>query len=470
MAIRNDTTLTTEAEQLMATELATSFDGEVIDRRHPSYEDARQVWNGIIDRRPALIARCASTADVVEALRVARWFRPVVSIRGGGHQVAGSAVCDDALVIDLSAMKGVQVEPTERVARAQGGVLWGELDRATQLHGLITPGGEMSRTGIAGLTLGGGVTATMRAYGLACDTLRSIEIVTADGMVRTASRDEHADLFWAARGGGRGIGVITSFTYDLHPLGPDVASAMFIYPYDDAAAVIRAFADVAPGLPDEVGPELLVITVPPAPDFPEELHGQRVVIVAAMYAGPTADGHGALEPLGQLGTPLGGEITNAPYLELQSTFDPMFPDGGRYYMKSHFMDHISDDAIDALLRSDAARPEADVLIALRTMGGAVARVDAEESAFAHRNAAFNLSIDPHWSDPGLDDETIGWARGAWDGLQPYANGGVYLNFSGLDDDVDALRSAVQGSTTDRLAEIRRSYDPEGILEPAAQRP
>lgn len=470
MAIRSNTTLAGEADQQMAAALRSSFNGEVIDRAHQSYEASRQVWNGLIDRRPAVIARCADTADVVEALRVARRFRPLVSIRGGGHQVAGSAVCDDGLVIDLSQMKGVQVDPTKRVVRAQAGVLWGELDRATQLHGLVTPGGEMSRTGIAGLTLGGGVTATMRAYGLACDSLRSVEIVTADGMVRTASRDDHADLFWAARGGGRGIGAVTSFTFDLHPLGPDVASAMFIYPYDDAAQVIRAFADVAPTLPERVGPELVVITVPPAPDFPEALHGQRVVIVAGMYAGPADEGHEPLRPLGELGTPLGGEIADAPYLELQSTFDPLFPDGGRYYMKSHFMDDLSDDAIASLLRADASRPDAEVLIALRTMGGAVSRVSSDESAFAHRAAAFNLSIDPSWTDPSLDDRVISWAREAWDALQPHANGGVYLNFSGLDDDADALQAAIQGSTAGRLAEIRRSYDPDGIFEPAAQRP
>lgn len=457
-------------EGQMVSDLRTAVRGEVIDREHPSYDEARSVWNGLIDRRPSVIVRCADTADVVEAVRVAGRHRPVVSIRGGGHQVAGSAVCDDGLVIDLSAMREVEVDPASRTARAQGGVLWGELDRATQEHGLATTGGEVSLTGIAGLTLGGGLGVLMRAYGLSCDGLRSVEIVTADGEVRTASRDEHPELLWAARGGGRGLGVVTSFTYDLHPLGPEVASAMYLYPYEDAHRVIRAFADAAPGFPETVTPELAVLTIPPAPDFPEELHGARVLIVAGTYAGPASEGAAHLAPLGDLGTPLGDMSGPTPYVDVQSSVDDLLPDGERYYMKSHFMDEVPDEAIRLLLDHDRARENPDALIVLRTMGGAIASVGSDESAFAHRSAQFNLSIDTQWTDPAHDTEGVGWARASWDALRPFSTGGVYVNFSGLDEEADELRGAVQGLNEGRLAEIRRTYDPEGLFEAAAGRP
>jgi FAD/FMN-containing dehydrogenase len=245
--------------------LRAALRGEVIDRSHADYDEARRVWNGLIDRHPAVIARCASTADVVEAVRVARRNRPVVSVRGGGHQVAGSAVCDDGLVIDLSTMKGVHVDPVARTARAQAGATWADVDRATQLFGLATPGGEVSETGIAGFTLGGGMGVLQRAYGLACDNLRSVEIVTADGAVRTASRDEHPDLFWALRGGGRGLGVVTSFEFTLHPVGPKVAKTLVFYPYEEAGRVLRGWRDLVPQLPDTVSPEFVLWSIPPDP-------------------------------------------------------------------------------------------------------------------------------------------------------------------------------------------------------------
>ena len=465
MAVRE--TMDTE----MTEALRSSLRGEVIDRDHPSYDAARRVWNGLIDRYPAVIVRCADTSDVVEAVRVARKFRPTVSIRGGGHQVAGSAVCDDGLVIDLSAMKGIHVDPTTRTVRAQGGVLWGELDRETQLHGLATTGGEVSVTGIAGLTLGGGLGVIMRAHGLSCDNLQSIEVVTADGMVRTASRTEHPELLWAARGGGRGLGVVTSFEFDLHPLGPEIASVGFLYSYEDAADVLRAFGDAATGFPDTVTPELIMVDIPPVPDFPEELHGARVVIAAGVYAGPANEGMPALAPLGKLGTPVGDMNGIVSYAGLQSSFDAFFPDQGRYYMKSHMMDEVTDDAINSMLTIDAeAHEDVQMAIALRTMGGAIGRVGPDESAFAHRSANFNLSMDTGWTDPARDDEGIAWARTIWDATLPFSNGGVYVNFSGLDEEAAGLRDAVLGSSEQRLNDIRASYDPDGLFEAAAYRP
>ena len=288
-------TMTDAREAELVAALRAGLRGEVIDREHPAYDEARGVWNGVIDRKPAVIARCTGTADVVEAVRIARELRPPVSIRGGGHQVAGSAVVDDGLVIDLSPMKGVHVDPSTRTVRAEAGVTWGELDRATQLFGLATTGGEVSATGIAGLTLGGGLGTTMRAFGLSADNLRAIEIVTADGMVRTASRDEHPELLWAARGGGRGIGVVTSLVFDLHPLGPDVATATFIYPYEDARQVLRNSRELVRSVPDAVTPEFGLWALPAIPEIPEELHGVKVALAAGVYAGePGADAeHGS---------------------------------------------------------------------------------------------------------------------------------------------------------------------------------
>jgi len=458
---------TTEESEIVGA-LRAALRGEVIDRSHPDYESARRVWNGLIDRRPAVIARCADTADVVEAVRVARTHRPVLSVRGGGHQVAGSAVCNDGLMIDLSAMKGVHVNPSARTVRAQAGATWGDVDRATQLFGLVTPGGEVSETGIAGLTLGGGMGVLMRAHGLSCDNLRSIEMVTADGAVRTASREEHTDLFWAARGGGRGLGVVTSFEFDLHPLGPQVAMAQVLYPYADAGKVLRAWRDLTPQLPNTVTPQLVLWSIPPDPAIPAEMHGSQVVMVAGVYAGAPGDASAALAPLTRLGTPLVDMSGTVDYLDVQTGVDAAFPSGGRYFFKSHFVDALTDHAIEALLDCDANRPTPESLIVIRTLGGSVSTVGEDESAYPHRGAQYNVSFDAVWSDPALDVAAIGWSRSSWDAMRPFATGGVYLNFAGLDHEAD--RSAVYGSGAERLDRIRNAYDPHGIFTAAADRP
>jgi FAD/FMN-containing dehydrogenase len=446
-----------------------SIRGEVVDRSHPGYDQARRVWNGLIDRHPGVIARCRDVADVVEAVGVARAHRPVVAIRAGGHQVAGSGVCDDGLVIDLSPMRAVQVDPAARTAHVQAGATWADVDRATQVHGLATPGGEVSLTGVAGLTLGGGLGVMMRRHGLSCDNLRSVEIVTADGMVRTASRDEHPDLFWAARGGGRGLGVVTSLEFDLHPLGPEVASALVLYPDQDAPGVLRAWRDAALAAPDTVAPEIALWSIPPLPDVPEELHGAPVVVVAGVYIGQPAEAEPVLAPLRRLGTPLADMSAPSTYVESQSAFDELFPDGGRYYWKSHFLDELSDELLDALVAYGANRPSPESVIIIRTLGGAIARVAPADTAYPHRAARFNLSVDASWHDPVLDDTAIGWARSTWDALAPFATGGLYVNFAGLEGE-DDTRPAAFGSNGERLEEVRVTYDPDGLFEPAARRP
>lgn len=442
--------------------------GEVIDPSHGDYDMARRVWNGLIDRRPAVVVRCAGTADVVEAIRVARRYRPPVTIRGGGHQVAGSAVVDDGLTIDLSLMKGVHVDPVARTVRAQAGSTWRDVDLATQLFGLVTPGGEVSQTGIAGFTLGGGMGMLMRAHGLSCDNLRSLEIVTADGMIRTASRAEHPDLFWAARGGGRGLGVVTSFELDLYPLGPLVATAQILYPYDEAAQVLRAWRDLTPTLPDTVTPELLLWTIPSDPGIPVDLQGEKVVVVAGMYAGRAEDAAPSLAPLAELATPLLDLSATVEYVQAQSASDAAFPSGGRYFFKSQFLDELTDSAIDVVLSCDADRPNPESLIVLRTLGGAISRVADADTAFPHRSAQYNLSIDAGWSEPTLDPVAIGWARSSWDAMTPFSTGGVYINFAGLGD--EAGRDAVFGLAAEPLRRIQRAYDPDGVFAAAAVRP
>ncbi|CUW25401.1 FAD-binding oxidoreductase [Streptomyces reticuli] len=458
-------------ERALAERLRSSLRGEVIDRGHPGYDEARAVWNGLIDRRPAVIARCAGTADVVEAVAASREHRPVVSIRGGGHQVAGSGVCDDGLVIDLSPMKGVHVDPSARTARAQAGVTWGELDRETQLHGLVTPGGEISATGIAGLTLGGGLGFVMRTFGLSCDSVRSLEIVTADGVVRTASREEEPDLFWAARGGGRGLGVVTSFEFDLHALGPEVAGVLVLHAQERAEEVLRAWRDATYTAPETVTPEILLWSVPAGPAIPPELHRSNCVMVGAVYGGPPDGGAtAALAPQRDLGPPLMDLSGTLPYVTLQSANTWRFPDGERYFMKSHFMEELTDDAIRTLVDWDSRRPTPESLIVVRTLGGAVARVGPDDSAFAHRSARYNVSIDAGWRDPALDEAAIGWARSAWDAMKPFSSGGTYVNFAGLGEDASELRGAVFGAHEERLERTRAAYDPEGLFAPAARRP
>jgi FAD/FMN-containing dehydrogenase len=445
-----------------------TIEGDLIAPGDPGYDQARRVWNGVIDRRPAAIALCSSTGDVVAAVHVAREHDIDVAIRGGGHQVAGSAVCDDGLVIDLSPMSAVSVDPSNRTATVGGGARWADVDQATLEHGLATTGGEVSTTGVGGFTLGGGMGLLHRAFGLACDNLHAIELVTADGVVRRASADEHPDLFWAARGAGRGIGIVTSFEFGLRPLGPDVAVAEVHYRMDEAASVVRGFRDLAVNAPETISPELIFWSVPPDPEIPEELHGEPVVVVLCVYAGDPKDAAPVLEPFAELGTPLLDLSGTVPYVDQQAAVDALFPDGDRYYFKSQFADELTDDVLDVIERSGRARPTPGSLIAVRTLGGAIDRVSTEQSAYPHRGAGYNISFDGAWSDPADDREVIGWARDSFTSLAPHATGGVYVNFAGFDDEQDVSTADTLGNEA-RLAEIRATYDPEGVFSGPARR-
>ena len=444
--------------------------GPVLVAGDADYDAARRVWNGLIDRRPSLIARCDGVSDVVDAVAFARRHHLPVSIRGGGHQIAGNGVCDDGVVIDLSTMTAVHIDPTARTARVQAGARWRHVDRAAQLFGLATTGGQMSATGIAGLTLGGGMGLTQRAFGLACDNLRSIEIVTADGVVRTASRDEHPDLFWAARGGGHSIGVVTSFEFDLHPLGPDVAVCQVAYSFSDAESVLKGWSQAALEAPRSISPQAVLWTLPQHPAVPETMHGTKAVLVAAVYAGEPADADAVLAPFRSLATPLVDLTAIMPYTAAQAAFDAFFPDGGRYYFKSHFLDELTDDAIATLIACDAARPTKETLVGIRAMGGAIDDTNVEDSAYPHRRARFNLSLDGVWSDPADDPTVIEWVRSTWTTMEPFGNGGVYVNFAGLQHEPDIAPHALLGPNVERLNTIRADYDPDHVFTNAANWP
>lgn len=440
-----------------------NFEGELIDARDARYESARRVWNGLIDRRPGLIAQCRTETDVLAALEVARQYELLVTVRGGGHQVAGTAVCDDGLVIDLGLMKGVEVEPDRRLVRAEGGVVWGELDRATQEHGLATPGGEVSTTGIAGLTLGGGMGMLQRRWGLSCDNLESVTIATSDGVLRVANRSDDSELFWALRGGGRGLGVVTSFQFRLHELGPEVMASLVFYPFDRAEQVLSGWRDFTAQAPDEVTSQIVLWTVPPHPAMPPEVHDRAVAVALGLYAGGLAEGREALRPLSTLAKPLLDASGPTNYVELQSSLDELLPTGGRYYWKSLYVDQLESDLIRQLVECARHRPSSRTLVVLRHLGGAVARVAEGDTAYANRKARYNLSLDSTWTEPEADARNIAWTRETWDQLRPHSTGGVYANFAGFADESAGLQSATHGDNLSRLVRARQRYDPTRLF-------
>jgi FAD/FMN-containing dehydrogenase len=445
-------------------ELAGALHGAVFQPGDPAYEQSRSVRNGLIDRRPALIALCSGTADVVAAVNIARERGLLLSVRGGGHNVAGNAVNDGGLVIDLSGMRGVWVDPVQRTARVQGGATWADVDRETQLHALATPGGKVSTTGVGGLTLHGGFGWLRRKYGYSIDNLLAVEIVTADGQVLAASETEHPDLFWAVRGAGSNFGIVTAFEFLLHPVGPQVAFAAPFYALEDAERVLPAWRDFMRSAPDEISSNALFWGVPAVDAFPAELHGRSVLILAAMHAGDAAEGARALEPLRGL-APLLLDLSAAmPYASLQGAFDPFFPQGWLYYWKSRYLDRLDDEAIDAIVRYAAARPSPETLMALWHLGGgAASRVSANATAFGSREAPFMLSFDTTWTDPADTGRNIAWTRAAWAEMGRFGSGGLYLNFAGFGEEKEALVRAGYGDHYERLTTLKAQYDPSNLF-------
>jgi FAD/FMN-containing dehydrogenase len=443
--------------------LRNSVHGPVIGPADEGYDEARSIWNGAIDRRPACIARCTGVADVAAAVRFARERDLLVAVRSGGHGVGGHALCDGGLVIDLSPMKGIHVDPQARTARAEAGVLWGELDRETQLFGLATVGGIVSHTGVSGLTLGGGIGWLMRKYGATVDNLLSVDLVTADGELVTASENENPDLFWGVRGGGGNFGIVTSFVYRLHPVGPIVLAGPIFHPLEDATDVLRFYRELAAAAPDELTTIVELELAPPLPFLPEDVHGQPIVMVGACYAGAPEDGAEVVGSLKEFGSPIVDRLEPKPYLALNSMFDPLVPHGWHRYWKSVELPPLTDSAIDTLIDHTSRITSPRSYTIILQLGGALGRVPEDATAFSQRDAAHNVVINAVWTedDPEGDRHTA-WARDFFDALQPHARDRVYVNFLG-DEGPDRVRQAYGTEKYDRLVELKRAYDPTNFF-------
>jgi hypothetical protein len=382
-----------------------------------AYDEARSIWNALIDRRPALIVQCSGTADVVDAVNFAREQGLALSIKAGGHNVAGNAVNDGGIVIDLSQMRGVHVDPDSGTVRVQGGATWGDCDRETQLFGLAVPGGVVSTTGVAGLTLHGGLGHLRRMYGLSIDSLRSVDIVTADGQFRRASATENEDLFWAVRGAGSNFGVVTSFEFRAHPVGPMVMVGAIFYPLEDAPTILPAWRDFMASAPEELSSLAICWSVPPHEPFPPELHGTPVVVVAAAYCGAVEEGEKVVQPLRELAQPVVDASGPWPWLGLQSGFDAIFPKGELRYWKSRALAELSEEAIGEIVAFAERRPSPLTDIAIWHHGGAMSRVGETETAYGGRDAQFLVTVEASWTDPVQNDEAISWAREVWDAME-----------------------------------------------------
>lgn len=440
-----------------------SLRGELIGPDDLGYDEARKVWNGMIDKRPALIARCRGVVDVIYSVEFARKNDLTLAVRGGGHNVAGYAVCDGGLVIDLSQMKGIRVDPKRRTVRAEAGATWADLDRETQLFGLATPGGEISDTGIAGLTLGGGIGLLRRKYGLSCDNLLSADVVGADGRLLVASEAENEDLFWAIRGGGGNFGVVTSFEYRLHQVGPEVMAAAVMYPFEQAGELLRAWRDYTEQAPEEVTSEILLWSIPDIPDFPEELRGAPMVSLVGMYSGPAEIGERELRPLREFAPPLVDLSGIGPYTAAQSGFDAFFPEGLHYYWKSLYHNNLDNEIIDALVSHAENRPSPQTLLIVRHLGGAISRIGEEATAYGNRDAKFNLSIDSTWEEPAHSEHNIAWTREVWEEMGRFSEGGIYLNFGGFLEEGEELLRGAHGKNYGRLVDIKSKYDPDNLF-------
>ncbi|HZC27092.1 MAG TPA: FAD-binding oxidoreductase [Actinopolymorphaceae bacterium] len=440
-----------------------SLRGEVLTPADVGYDDARRVWNGNIDRHPGLIARCAGTADVVAAVNLARERGLLVSVRGGGHNIAGDSVCDGGLVIDCSLMKGIHVDPERRRARAEAGVRWGEFDHETQAFGLATTGGTNSDTGIAGLTLGGGFGWLCRSLGLAVDNVLSFDVVTADGTLRTASANVHEDLYWALRGGGGNFGVVTSFEYQLHPVGPMVLGGMVLHPAERGREVLRYFRELAASAPDELVMILAVLTAPPMPFIPPELQGKPVVAIAACHCGSPDEAEAAVRPLREFGPPAVDVLGPMPYVAQQRLLDDPFAPGLQFYEKGGKMAELSDGAIDTMLEFAGTMTSPRNCILAVPLGGAVGRVDELATAFAHRDATYDYYAYAIWDEPGEDDDRHRkWARDFAAAIKPF-DVGVYVNAVSHQDGDARVRDAFPPATYERLVAVKNRYDPTNLF-------
>jgi FAD/FMN-containing dehydrogenase len=435
--------------------LGADLDGVAIAPGDADYDRARAVWNATIDRRPAVIARCRSVSDVRTALRFAREHDLPIAVRGGGHNVAGNAVCDSGLMIDLSPMKGIRIDPVRRTARAEAGCTWRDLDHECQAFGLATTGGVIPTTGIAGLTLGGGIGWLMGKHGLSCDNLLSVDLVTADGRLVTATVEDNADLFWGVRGGGGNFGIATSFEYRLHPID-QVLGGMVVHPIGKAREVLQFYRDFALAAPDELGTMAALLTSP---------EGEKILALLVCYCGSLTDGERILRPLRVFGPPLADQMGPMPYTQLQALLEAGFPPGMQNYWKSDFLRALDDAAIDTIVGNFERVPSPTSAVAIEAFGGAMSRVPDDATAFNHRHTPFNLLIVGIWPDPSDNTAHMRWVREFWDAMQPFSSGAVYVNYLGPESDEGAgrIKAAYGSAKYEKLVMLKNKYDPTNLF-------
>ncbi len=434
--------------------------GTIICAADPGYDEARTIWNAMIDRRPALIAKCMGTADVVSCVKFARKHNLLTSVRGGGHNIAGMSLANDAMLIDLSPMKWVRVNRETQTAFVAPGATLRHVDHETQHYGLATSAGINSTTGIAGLTLGGGFGWLSRSYGLTVDNLISAEVVTADGKVIDVNEKENADLFWAIRGGSGNFGIVTSFQFKLHPVGPQVLAGLIVHPFKDAQKVFEHYRNFASSAPDKATCWVVLRKAPPLPFLPQDVHGKEVFVIAAIYAGDMKEGEKVLEPLRRFGNPIADVIGPVPFVAWQQAFDPLLSPGVRNYWKSHNFTELSDGLIETLIEYTGNLPSPLCEIFVGQLGGAINRVAADATAYPHRNANFVMNVHARWEDRSADAMCIDWARKLFDQTAPYSTGGVYVNF--ISEGEDRVEAAF-GSNFENLAKVKQKYDPDNFF-------
>jgi FAD/FMN-containing dehydrogenase len=428
----------------------------------PGYEESRTIWNAMIDRHPAVIVRAAGAVDVIRTVNVARENHLLLAVRGGGHNIAGNAVCEGGLMLDLTPMKSVRIDPGARRARVEPGVTLGDFDKEAQAFALATPTGINSTTGVAGLTLGGGFGWISRAYGLTVDNLVAADVVLASGALVHASEDENADLFWAIRGGGGNFGVVTSFEYRLHPIGPEVLAGLVVQPFSAAREVLDHYRRLVATAPDELTCWIVIRKAPPLPFLPPEVHGKEVLVLAMCYVGDVQRGQAATAPLRSFGKPIADVVGPVPFTGWQTAFDPLFAPGARNYWKSHDLAQLSDAAIDLMLDHVARLPSPECEVLIAQLGGAMSRVHVEATAYPHRDAQFLMNIHTRWRDPSHDAECIAWGRSLFDAMAPHATGGVYVNFM-PGDESQRVATGAYGANYARLARIKALYDPANLF-------
>ena len=441
--------------------LKNNVNGQVVLPEDANYDDVRKIWNGMIDRRPAVIVRCGTANDVPVALKFARDNSKEFSIRGAGHNIAGNSICDDGVVIDFSAMKKVRVDVENKRGFVEPGATLGDLDAALQAHGLVTPVGINSTTGIAGLTLGGGFGWLTRKYGMTIDCLKSVDVVTANGNILHASETENTDLFWAIRGGGGNFGIVTQFEFTLHQVGPEILAGLLVFPLEQAKQVLTRYRDFAETAPENLTIWVVMRQAPPLPFLSEEVHGKNIAVLAIFYSGNIAEGERLIQPLRRFGTPYGEHIGAQPYVEWQKAFDPLLTPGARNYWKSHNFTELGDGALDLMIEFAGNLPTPQCEVFVGHIAGAPNRVPPDAMAYGHRDAKFVMNIHGRWDQPNQDQKVIEWARGVFNATTPYASSGAYVNFM-TEEEGDRV-AAAYGANYQRLVQIKRQYDPNNIF-------